>query len=177
MATVCTISISTTTALLFSSSVVPVPRLKRYSKERVLPSLSARRCPSLNAVTSSRICSRAVSPLSVRASLYLVQKVTAQELNKILTSERTFSVVVDFYATWCGPCILLAQELEQLVVEYGNRVKFLKIDTDEEYDVAVDMQIRGLPTLVFISKDAEKDALRAEGLLPLNEIRNIIDSL
>jgi thioredoxin len=103
------------------------------------------------------------------------QKVTARELDDILAGERTQPVVVDFYATWCGPCILLAQELEMLAVEYGDRVRFLKIDTDEEHELATQMEIRGLPTLVFVSKDTEKLARRTEGLLPGDVIRDIIE--
>jgi len=96
-------------------------------------------------------------------------------LDDILGGERTQPMVVDFYATWCGPCILLAQELETLAVEYGDRVRFLKIDTDEEHELATQMEIRGLPTMVFLSKDTEKHAIRTEGLLPGQVIRDIID--
>jgi thioredoxin len=103
------------------------------------------------------------------------QKVTARELDDILAGERSQPVVVDFYATWCGPCILLAQELEMLAVEYGDRVRFLKVDTDEEHELATQMEIRGLPTMVFVSKDTEKLAIRTEGLLPGDVIRNIIE--
>lgn len=106
---------------------------------------------------------------------HLVQKVSARELDDILANERSSPMVVDFYATWCGPCILLAQELEQLAVEYGDRVRFLKIDTDEEHELANQMQIRGLPTMVFVSPDTEKLAIRTEGLLPTNTIRDIIE--
>jgi len=106
---------------------------------------------------------------------YLVQKVSARELDDILANERSSPMVVDFYATWCGPCMLLAQELEQLAVEYGDRVRFLKIDTDEEHELANQMQIRGLPTMVFVSPDTEKLAIRTEGLLPTNTIRDIIE--
>lgn len=106
---------------------------------------------------------------------YLVQKVSARELDDILANERSSPMVVDFYATWCGPCILLAQELEQLAVEYGDRVRFLKIDTDEEHELANQMEIRGLPTMVFVSPDTEKLAIRTEGLLSTNVIRDIIE--
>jgi thioredoxin len=118
---------------------------------------------------------RATAGYSPRVSAALVQKVSARELDDILANERTSPMVVDFYATWCGPCILLAQELEQLAVEYGDRVRFLKIDTDEEHELANQMEIRGLPTMVFVSPDTEKLAIRTEGLLATNVIRDIIE--
>ncbi|KAJ7553265.1 hypothetical protein O6H91_06G090200 [Diphasiastrum complanatum] len=70
----------------------------------------------------------------------------------------TMPFVVDFYATWCGPCITMAHEVELLAVEYVTRVSFLKVDTDEEYQLAHQMEVRGLPTLVFISSDPKEPA-------------------
>jgi thioredoxin len=105
----------------------------------------------------------------------LVQKVTANELDSILSAERTSPMIIDFYATWCGPCVVLAQELEQLAVEYGEDIRFLKVDTDEEHELASQMEIRGLPTMVFVSKDVDKLAIRTEGLLPTDSIRDIIE--
>jgi thioredoxin len=130
----------------------------------------------VRSVCSSRqtLKKRSLNSTLAKASL-LVRKVTARELDDILGGERTQPMVVDFYATWCGPCILLAQELETLAVEYGDRVRFLKIDTDEEHELATQMEIRGLPTMVFVSKDTEKHAIRTEGLLPGQVIRDIID--
>lgn len=107
---------------------------------------------------------------------YLVEKLKSEDLDKLLESERTTPLVVDFYATWCGPCILLAQQLEMLAVEYGPTVKFVKIDTDEEYELAQQLQIRGLPTMVFISPDSQKPAIRTEGLLPNETIKTIIET-
>lgn len=107
---------------------------------------------------------------------YLVEKLKSEDLDKLLESERTTPLVVDFYATWCGPCVLLAQQLEMLAVEYGPAVKFVKIDTDEEYELAQQLQIRGLPTMVFISPDSQKPAIRTEGLLPNETIKTIIET-
>ncbi|KAL2613456.1 hypothetical protein R1flu_025148 [Riccia fluitans] len=64
----------------------------------------------------------------------------------------------------------------QLAVEYREEVRFLKVDTDEEHELATQMQIRGLPTMVFVSCDMEKLAIRTEGLLPTDTIRNIIEN-
>ncbi|XP_028552107.1 thioredoxin-like protein CITRX, chloroplastic isoform X1 [Dendrobium catenatum] len=108
---------------------------------------------------------------------YLVQKkVTAKELEEIVRGERSIPIVLDFYATWCGPCILMAQDLEMLAVEYEENVLFVKVDTDDEYELAQDMQVRGLPTLYFISPDPTKNAIRTEGLIPREMIKNIIDN-
>lgn len=86
-------------------------------------------------------------------------------------------IVVDFYATWCGPCVLLAQELEKLALDYNGQVKFLKVDTDEEYELASQLEIRGLPTMVFLSRDKDKVGSRMEGLHSSQTIREIIDNL
>lgn len=107
---------------------------------------------------------------------YLIKKVSAKEIEELVKGERSVPLIVDFYATWCGPCILMAQELEMLAVEYENNALFVKVDTDDEYEFARDMQVRGLPTLYFISPDPRKDAVRTEGLIPTEMIKNIIDN-
>ncbi|KAK1324557.1 hypothetical protein QJS10_CPA01g01666 [Acorus calamus] len=122
-----------------------------------------------------RLVSKAFSGKYIRQD-YLVKKVSAEELKEIVKGERNVPLIVDFYATWCGPCILMAQELEMLAVEYENNALFIKVDTDDEYEFARDMQVRGLPTLLFISPDPSKDAIRTEGLIPSQMIKNIIDN-
>ncbi|KAK9218118.1 hypothetical protein WN943_006752 [Citrus x changshan-huyou] len=107
---------------------------------------------------------------------YLVKKKTAQEIQELVRGERNVPIIIDFYATWCGPCILMAQEIELLAVEYESSAMIVKVDTDDEYEFARDMQVRGLPTLFFISPDPNKDAIRTEGLIPIQMMRDIIDN-
>ncbi len=76
--------------------------------------------------------------------------------------------VVDFFANWCGPCRKLGPILEEVERELEDKVKFTKIDTDENLDVAKKYQISGLPTLL-VFKDGEV-VERMVGLMPKNSI-------
>ena len=57
-------------------------------------------------------------------------------------------VLVDFYATWCGPCKMVAKTLDQYAEEVSE-VKVVKIDVDKEADIASEYNIRSIPTLIY----------------------------
>ena len=57
--------------------------------------------------------------------------------------------LVDFYATWCGPCKVMHPILDQLKTEMGNKVRILKIDVDKNPSVADQFKIRGVPTFIL----------------------------
>jgi len=61
-------------------------------------------------------------------------------------------LVVDAYATWCGPCLLMAPEFEEAAKHFEGRVRFVKLDTDREESMAARLNIMGLPTLLFLSE-------------------------
>lgn len=87
--------------------------------------------------------------------------VTGEELEMLL-QEWDQPLVLDAYATWCGPCLLMAPEFESAAQELKGKVRFAKLDTDKEETMAARLNIMGLPTLLFLDryepKENEKDA-------------------
>ena len=57
--------------------------------------------------------------------------------------------VVDFWATWCGPCRMIAPILDQLAVEFAGKVKVTKLDVDNNQQTTVKFNVRSIPTLLF----------------------------
>lgn len=62
--------------------------------------------------------------------------------------------MVDFWAPWCGPCRMIAPIVEELAEEFDGKAKIVKVNTDEEQDIAVKYGIRSIPTIIFF-KDGE----------------------
>jgi len=63
-------------------------------------------------------------------------------------------VIVDFWATWCGPCRMIAPVIEELAAEYEGKVKIGKIDVDENNGTSIKYGVRSIPTVLFI-KDGQ----------------------
>ena len=63
--------------------------------------------------------------------------------------------MVDFWAPWCGPCRMIAPVVEELAEDFDGKAKIVKVNTDEEQDIAVKYGIRSIPTIIFF-KDGEQ---------------------
>lgn len=64
-------------------------------------------------------------------------------------------VLVDFYATWCAPCKVLAPLLDEMAKEFDGRIKFLKLDTDASSETAAAFRISAVPTLILFKGGRE----------------------
>lgn len=88
--------------------------------------------------------------------------------------EAKLPVLVDFWAPWCGPCKMLAPLLEELAIEYADKLRIVKLNTDNNKDAAANFAVRGLPTLMLF-KDGQVIATQV-GMALKSELQAFIDS-
>lgn len=83
--------------------------------------------------------------------------------------------IIDFYATWCGPCKAIAPVLEELAAEYGNDIYIYKVDVDKEEELAAAFSIRSVPTILFVPMSGAPQM--AQGGLPKATFKQAIEEV
>lgn len=103
-----------------------------------------------------------------------VKHITQSDFSNEVTSA-SGAVVVDFYATWCGPCKILAPMMEAQAGLFIGKIKFLKVNVDESPDLAKTYEIQAIPTVLFFKEGKLVD--RVVGLLGEIDLKMRLDAL
>jgi len=84
-------------------------------------------------------------------------------------------VLVDFWAVWCGPCRMVSPIVDEISAEYQGKLKVVKLNTDENPDVASKYRIMGIPTLMFFKNGQTIDQI--VGAVPKPQLKAKVDAL
>ena len=101
----------------------------------------------------------------------MVKKISQNEFNEVTASE---VAVIDFSATWCGPCKMLTPVLESVANKLDGKVKIVKVDVDESPDLAQRFGIMSVPTMILFKKGQQTAAF--SGYMPEQMLMQNIES-
>ena len=100
-----------------------------------------------------------------------MKKISEQQFNELISG--TKPVVCDFFATWCGPCKMLAPVLEEVSADYAGKAEFVKVDVDEAPSLAAKYGIMSIP-FVAVFKGGDM-AAKSIGFMPKGEVKQFLD--
>ncbi len=130
-------------------------------------------CRTLNKVLKSKllsgpICGNCKNKLKIYDKPVIVNDSTFQE--HVINAAQT--VVVDFYANWCGPCKMFAPIFENFASKFAGQVKAVKVDTEQSRNTAAKYGIQSIPTLIIFKNGQEVQ--RVSGALSEPQLENLV---
>ncbi len=141
------------------------------------PNLAMRGAVDLSALAAARdaqsqAAARKTDPNAARV---IIDVTEATFESQVIATSQTVPVVVDLWATWCGPCKQLSPILEKLAVEYAGRWVLAKVDVDAQQQIAAAFQVQSIPTIVAVIKGQVLPLF--QGALPEPQGRQYIEEL
>ncbi|XP_055609011.1 thioredoxin, mitochondrial [Uranotaenia lowii] len=115
---------------------------------------------------------RTISTSSGLLDIFKIQ--SPQEFDEKVKNSKD-PIIVDFFATWCGPCKMLTPRIESVIGEQGGKVKLAKVDIDEHSDLALDYEVASVPVLLAIRNG--KVEQRLIGLQDTDKLRNWVENV
>jgi thioredoxin 1 len=104
----------------------------------------------------------------------MVTQLNEENFEKEVMKSKT-PVIIDFYADWCGPCKMMGPVFEALSKQYEGKLKFLKLNTEEQGEIAQRFEIQGIPALVIAKNGKEID--RIVGFASQQALKANIDAI
>ncbi len=156
--------------------------MKKIVLALILLATTAAGCTAQTQKSSSKATNSNATSSESKTGTVAITK--AEFLKKVVNYETTPDkweflgdkpVLVDFYASWCGPCKMIAPILEELAAEYRDQIVIYKVNTESEPELAAAFGIRSIPTLLFIPKDG--DPQMSQGAMNKQQFQEAINKI
>lgn len=159
-----------------------VIKCKAMSAKELRTELGTRGIPWADALEKDELVNRLVEVLAKEKSYCtsgrirpgIVASLTGAELSEEL-KDGTTPVLLDVYATWCGPCQLMAPQLEAAAKRLASRIRVAKMDSDKEQAMATQLRVGALPTIIIFDRNG-KEVKRQEGALMEDQLLALVNA-